>query len=58
MKELRKNFEFWKDDNPENIRPFMAACKNHEANGDEWVLACLTEKEARELFEQLKGYFE
>lgn len=58
MKELFKNFEFWKDDNPENVRPFMVACKDLEAKDEErWVLASLFEEEARMLYEELKTYF-
>ncbi len=59
MKELFDNFEFFKDDNPENIRPFIAACKDYEAtDGERWVLACLTEDEARTVYENLKKYFD
>lgn len=58
MKELFENFEFWKDDNPENVRPFMVACKDLAVKDEErWVLASLSEEEARTLYEDLKEYF-
>lgn len=57
MKELSKDFEFFKDDNPQLIRPFIAACRDYESEGYKWVLACLTEDEAREVFEDMKKYF-
>lgn len=57
-KELEKNFEFWKVNNPNDVRPFKAACRDYEADGKQYTVACLTESEARQLFEQLKGYFE
>lgn len=58
MKELFDNFEFFKDDNPENIRPFIAACRDYESEGYPWVLACLTEEEARKVYDSMKKYFD
>lgn len=59
MKELFDNFEFFKDDAPENIRPFIMACRDYEAKDEErWVLACLTEEEVRKVYEDMKTYFD
>lgn len=58
MKEFNNNFEFRKVEDEVSSRPFMAACRDCEAvNEERWVLAWLTEEEAKELFEDLKQYF-
>ena len=57
MKELMQNFEFFKDDNPKNIRPFIMACRDYEAEDERWILACLTEEETRVVYENLKKVF-
>lgn len=58
MIESNKNFEFQKVEDEVLNRPFMAACRDYEAAGEErWVLAWLTEEEAKSLFEKLKMYF-
>lgn len=57
MKELYEKFEIHKDEDPENPRPFMMACRDYEAKDERWVLAWLTEEEARNVYEKLKQYF-
>lgn len=59
MKELKENFEFWRNDNPESIHPFMAACRDYEATDTEkYVVACLTEDQARQMYNFLKKHFD
>lgn len=58
MKELTKDFEIWKEDDPKYVRPFMVAVRDFEATGVSHTLACLTEDEARGVYEFLKQYFE
>lgn len=53
MIELFKSFEFHKDNDPENKRPFMMACRDYESKDERWVLAHLTEQEAQTVYEEL-----
>lgn len=54
MIECYKDFEYHKDESGDSPRPYMFACKDHECkNMERWVIACLSEKEARELYEFL-----
>lgn len=59
MKQLFNNFKLFKIDDPENDRPFMAACRDQAAKNEErWVLVSLTEKEVKIMYENLRKYFE
>ena len=54
MKTLFENFDIWKDDSLQDEQPFIIACKDRETvDGERWVLASLTNEEAKKLYEYL-----
>ena len=57
MEKAFENFIIYKDENPENHKPFMLACKDREAHTEErWVISCLSMDEAKQLYEYLGKY--
>lgn len=58
MEKMFENFDLWKDDDLEDGRPFIVACKDRESINDErWVLASLSEEEAKKIYKYLHEYF-
>lgn len=54
MKTMFENFDLWRNDTEEDGGSFMVACKDREVTSEErWVLALLSKKEAKELYEHL-----
>ena len=54
MQKMFENFDIWKDDSLQDEQPFIVACKDREAiDGERWVLASLTNEEAKKIYEYL-----
>ena len=54
MQKMFENFDIWKYDSLQDEQPFIVACKDREAiDGERWVLASLTNEEAKKIYEYL-----
>ncbi len=54
-----ENFDLWFDDELEDDRPFVIACKDREITTEErWVLASLSVDEMKKVYEYLKKHFD
>ena len=59
MKTKFENFDFFKDQDPEDDKPFIFAIRDRERKDVErYVLTGLSEEEARRLYECLGKYFD
>lgn len=57
MDTMFENFDFWYDDTLDDNKPFVVACRNREAISEErWVLASLSNAEAKKLYEYLQEH--
>ena len=58
MKTKFENFDFFKDQDPKNEKPFIFAIRDQEAKDEErFVLTALSEKEVKKIYECLGKYF-
>ena len=59
MKTKFENFDFFKDQDPDNDKPFIFAIRDRESKDQErFVLTGLSEKEAKRVYECLGKYFD
>lgn len=59
MKTKFENLDFFKDQDPNNEKPFIFAIRDRAVKNEErFVLANLSEKEAKRFYECLKKYFQ
>ena len=54
-----ENLQLWYDKTDiDDERPFMLTCKDREVtDGERWVVASLTEEEAKKIYEYLGNFF-
>ena len=58
MKTKFENFDFFKDQDPKNEKPFIFAIRDRVAKDEErFVLTALSEKEVKQIYECLGKYF-
>lgn len=58
MKTKFENFDLFKDQNPDNDKPFIFAIRDREAKDKErFVLTGFSEEEAKRIYECLGRYF-
>lgn len=54
MTKMFENFDIWKDDNLEDSKPFMVACRDREKKDEErWVLVSLSNEEVEQIYKYL-----
>ena len=57
MDTMFENIDIWYDDTLEDNEPFVVACRDREATSEErWVLASLSNTEAKKLYEYLQEH--
>ena len=57
MDTMFENIDIWYDDTLDDNEPFVVACRDREAISEErWVLASLTNTEAKKLYEYLQEH--
>ena len=57
MYTILENFDIRYDDTLDSSKPFMVACRDREVTSEErWVLAPLSNNEAKKVYEYLKEH--
>ena len=57
MDTMFENIDIWYDDTLDDNEPFVVACRDREATSEErWVLAALSNTEAKKLYEYLQEH--
>ena len=57
MDTMFENIDIWYDDTLDANKPFVVACRDREVTNEErWVLASLSNAEAKKLYEYLQEH--
>ena len=57
MDTMFENIDVWYDDTLDDNKPFVVACRDRKATSEErWVLASLSNTEAKKLYEYLQEH--
>lgn len=57
MDTMFENIDIWYDDTLDANKPFIVACRDRESTSEErWVLASLSNAEAKKLYEYLQEH--
>lgn len=57
MNTMFENIDIWYDDTLDDNKPFVVACRDRKTTSEErWVLASLSNTEAKKLYEYLQEH--